>query len=285
MTWCKQYHEVNYCPADPFFICIYFNDLILEKQSINAISTALCGIRWGHLKAGYDSPTDCQLVKLAFKGAQRVATVKDKNRKEPFTSEMIGELVKRYGSSDNLINHRFIVICVIGFAGFLRISELLNLQIQDIKFKESWYEITIKKSKTDQIREGNIVFIAKTSTPTCPVFWLKKYLSSTGLQNQPTSYLLCRLAKTKKGHNAIGKHPISYQTARKTFLEHINFLNPENDYGLHSLRSGGATAAANSGIPERLIGKHGRCSSATSREVCIKDAKQQRLRVSKSLGL
>lgn len=102
---------------------------------------------------------------------------------------------------------------------------------------------------------------------------LEKYLSSTGLQNQPTRYLLCRLAKTKKGHNAIGKHQISYQTACKTFLEYINFFNPENDYGLQSLGSGG-TAAANSSIPEMLIGKHGKWSSTTFREVYIRDAKQ-----------
>ena len=42
--------------------------MILDKEPINAISSALCGIHCGHLKAGFDSPTDCQLVKLAFKG-------------------------------------------------------------------------------------------------------------------------------------------------------------------------------------------------------------------------
>ena len=171
MSWCKQYDEVTYCPADPFYICIYFNDLIMEKHSINTISAALCGIRWGHLKAGYNSPTDCQLVKLAFKGAQRLANVERKNRKEPFTNEMIEQTVRRYGSSDNLIHLRFLVICVLGFAGFFRISELLDLQVSDLNFKEDWYEITIKKSKTDQTREGNIVYISKTSTSTYPVYW------------------------------------------------------------------------------------------------------------------
>ena len=114
---------------------------------------------------------------------------------------------------------------------------------------------------------------------------MNKYLTSTGIRDQPTSYLICRFAKTKKGHNAIGKHHISYETARKTFLDHINFLNPDNEFGLHSLRSGGASAASNNGSSERLIGKHGRWSSSTSREVYIKDSKQQRLSVSKNLGL
>ena len=75
-------------------------------------------------------------------------------------------MVRRYGSSENLIHFRFVVICVLGFTGFFRISELLNLQVSDLNFKEDWHKITIKKSKTDQIREENTGYISKTSTST-----------------------------------------------------------------------------------------------------------------------
>ena len=71
-------------------------------------------------------------------------------------------------------------------------------------------------------------------------------------------------------NDVIGKYHISYETARKTLLD--------NKFGIHSLRSGGASAASNNGSSERLIGKHGRWSSSTPREVYIKDSKQQRER-------
>jgi len=29
IEWSSQYEEVVHCPADAFFICIYFNDLVL----------------------------------------------------------------------------------------------------------------------------------------------------------------------------------------------------------------------------------------------------------------
>lgn len=285
VAWCGKYQEINYCPADPFFICIYFNDLILEKSSIGTITTAVCGIRWGHIKAGFDSPTDTQLVKTAFKGAKRLAESGVKNRKEPFTSEMISELVDQYGNSKSLIDLRFVLMSVLGFAGFFRISELLGLQVKDLTDKATWYEILVKRSKTDQLREGNIVYVAQTGSKTCPVLWLRKYLSAAKLLEQPESYLFCRLAKTKTGHNAIGHLQITYQTARKSFLEHISFVNKGNSFGLHSLRSGGATTASNNGVPQRLIGKHGRWSSSSSRELYIKDSKRLRLNVSKNLGL
>ena len=51
----------------------------------------------------------------------------------------------------------------------------------------------------------------------------------------------------------------------------------------HSLRSGGATAAANAGIPDRLFKRHGRWSSDSARVGYVKDS--SRLSVSKALGV
>ena len=59
---------------------------------------------------------------------------------------------------------------------------------------------------------------------------------------------------------------------------------PEN-FGLHSLRSGGVSAAANNGISDRLISKQGRWSSKKARNGYIKDSVVKRLTVSNTLGL
>jgi len=174
----------------------------------------------GHINAGFTSPTNHPLVKLAFEGAKRLAIKGRKNQKEPFTAEIISKLVSEFGSSDNLMHLRFLVICITGFAGFFRISELLNIKIRNLEETKESFEIFVEKSKTDQLREGHTVFIAKSGMSTCPVYWLKKYLSLTNLRNEPESYLICRLAKTKKGHNVLGNHQISYDSARKTFIDH-----------------------------------------------------------------
>ena len=148
VDWCKQYDEVQHCPADPFFICIYFNDLILDKAPIGAITAALCGIRWGHIKAGFSSPTDTPLVKLAFKGAKRLAqSTPGSNRKEPFTIVILQELVERYGDSTNLMDLRFLLIAILGFAGFFRISELLGLKIKNLAYKQIRAKFLLKNLK------------------------------------------------------------------------------------------------------------------------------------------
>ena len=56
-------------------------------------------------------------------------------------------------------------------------------------------------------------------------------------------------------------------------------------FGLHSLRSGGASAAANAGVPDRCFKRHGRWKSENAKDGYIKDTLKERLSVSKSIGL
>jgi hypothetical protein len=51
--------------------------------------------------------------------------------------------------------------------------------------------------------------------------------------------------------NIYGNSPISYQSLRKGVLEMFQKVGlPVQEFGLHSLRAGGATLAANSGVSE-----------------------------------
>ena len=61
-------------------------------------------------------------------------------------------------------------------------------------------------------------------------------------------------------------------------------LKPK-DYGLHSMRSGGASLAAALGIPDRLIMRHGGWKSETSKNRYISESKISLLHVSGSLSL
>ena len=56
-------------------------------------------------------------------------------------------------------------------------------------------------------------------------------------------------------------------------------------FGLHSLRSGGATSAANNGINDRIFQRHGRWKSVAAKNMYVDDSIEQRLAVSKRLGL
>ena len=113
---------------------------------------------------------------------------------------------------------------MLGFTGFLRISELLDVQIKHITQLDNRIEIFLPKSKCDQLREGNIVYISGTGTRYCPVFWLTKYLEQTKLNKESDSFLICRFAKTSKGHNVHGSKQLSYTRAREIFMENMKNL-------------------------------------------------------------
>ena len=73
---------------------------------------------------------------------------------------------------------------------------------------------------------------------------------------------------------------------REVFLDILKcIVTNVKAYGLHSLRSGGATQAAKAGIPDRLIKKHGRWVSEVAKDMYIREALNEKLKVSQSLGI
>ena len=91
--------------------------------------------------------------------------------------------------------------CLLGFSGFLRIDELLSIKIKHLRINESHLEILVPKSKTDQHREGNIVYISRVSSECCPVKFLEKYLqiAKTEISKDGETPLIGRIFKAKKG--------------------------------------------------------------------------------------
>ena len=62
------------------------------------------------------------------------------------------------------------------------------------------------------------------------------------------------ISKLRNGFKLKGIKPVSYsrllELLKEDLLPHVSNVS---DYGLHSLRAGGATSAANNGIPDRMF--------------------------------
>ena len=73
---------------------------------------------------------------------------------------------------------------------------------------------------------------------------------------------------------------------RELFLSKLSELGYDlGQFDLHSLRVGGATAAANAGVPDRPFKRHGRWRSESAKDGYVEDAVALRRAVSKSLDL
>ena len=88
------------------------------------------------------------------------------------------------------------------------------------------------------------------------------------------------------GRSVLNSRPLSYTRAMELFRHKLTSLghNAKN-YGLHSLRSGGATMAAANHIPDRLIKIHGRWRSDSSKDRYIQHTTQARIDLVTNLGL
>ena len=71
---------------------------------------------------------------------------------KPVTPEMLRLIVSKYGDENDLSKLRVCVICLLGFSGFLRYSELSNIKMKNIIVHDSHVELTLDKSKTDIYR-------------------------------------------------------------------------------------------------------------------------------------
>ena len=139
-------------------------------------------------------------------------------------------------------------IILIGFGGGFRRSELISIDQEDLEFVEEGLKIFIKRSKTDQFGEGMIKGLPYFDNENyCPVLNLKKWLEISKIKSGPI------FRRFSKGSLLTNKR-LSDQSVVLLMKKYLNIAGIENkNFSGHSLRSGFATVAAESGADERSI--------------------------------
>ena len=117
--------------------------------------------------------------------------------KEPLTPEIIQKIVQAYGTGTNLLDLRFVTMCLLGYAGFLRFDELVNIRRSDIFIQEMQIKLYISKGKTAQLKSGSWVVIAKTNKETCPVKYLQMYLSVFNIHENSDEFIFRKASYIK----------------------------------------------------------------------------------------
>ena len=243
----------------------------------------MSAVSWAHQMAGLQPISGSPFVSAVLSGLQR-QLAKPKTKKEPITSDMLSAMVKSCDGS--LSDLRLMAMALLAFAAFLRSDELINLRACDVSFVAGHMAISLPKSKTDQYRDGVTVMVARSGTSTCPVAMLERYFDKAALTQSSTSLVFRGIVKTKTGERLRRSGGISYSRVRELMLQKLSSLGFDpKAFGVHSFRAGGATVAANAGVPDRLFKRHGRWRSDSAKDGYVKDSEQSRLSVSQSLDL
>ena len=146
--------------------------------------------------------------------------------------------------------------------------------------------IFIEKSKTDVYREGYWMHLSKLHSTLCLIKLFKEYIEAAKVKESEEKSIFRQICHSKQGFKLkdLDKH-ISYTTLKEILLTNLKNIGlDKTQFGLHSLRSGGATAAANFGINDRLFQKHERWKSENVKNGYIHGNIRALLSVSKNLG-
>ena len=243
-------------------MALYLQHLIEKTHSPGAVDSAFYDLKWAHDLAGIPSPTDDPIVEALRTASKRVLGTSVLRRKKPISATSIHDIINK-SDLDNPVELRNVTMYVLSFAGFFRFDDVPRIRRSDISFKKDFMVIKVLKSKNDQLRKGDEVDISQLSGSAFPVELLKRYLAMFKVPPDSKDVIFKLISKGKGSCKLVAPDkPISYSTFRRPFRKDLQSLGVEpSKFGLHSLRSGGATMAANNGVNDWVFQRHGRWKS------------------------
>jgi len=237
----------NSMPTEPKILALYLTHLSANSK-YSTLKRRIASISVIHKMKGHYLDTKHPIIMENLHGIRRIKGTNQKSKKPLLINNLkeIVNVIDQYISNSRLnemtkskavknkIRDRAIIL--IGFAGGFRRSELANIEYEDIEFVREGIKIFIKRSKTDQSGEGMIKAIPYFDNQNyCPVLALKKWIEINAIKSGKIFEI-----SDKSVALIIKKY------ASQAGLD-------ETKYGGHSLRSGFATSAAESGAEERNI--------------------------------
>ena len=284
-SWAVRYGVVP-LPTTDYDVSLYLVALLQEGSSCHVIESTVYAIKWKHEISGYEVPLQL-LVRNLVEASKRIAKP-DRKPKEPLTPDILRSIFVNIGGREaDLLSQRKFVFLLLSYAGFLRFDEASFLRVADLTFFPTHMTVFIEKSKTDVYRDGRTLVISKLNSDLCPVKATRGYIDRAGMEESSFLFRPLIWLKSRQRYRLTARNrPLSYTTCRSDALRLFEKVGlTKGILGLHSARSGGASWAANAGVPDRLFKRHGRWVSERAKDSYVKDNLASLLCVSRNLGL
>ena len=236
-------------PSEPKIVSLYLTHLSTKNVKMSTLKRRLVSIGVIHKLKGYYLDTKHPTIVENIMGIKRRKGSIQRGKKPLLISslkQIINVIDKQ--KKDELKKYRDRSIILIGFSGGFRRNEIVSLNYEDLDFVHEGLKISLKRSKTDQFGEGLIKGLPYFNNSNyCPVVSIKKWIEMSKISSGP---LFRRFTKGSK----MLDHRLSDQSVALIIKKYLELAGVEsNNYSGHSLRSGFATAAAESGADERNI--------------------------------
>jgi site-specific recombinase XerD len=236
-------------PSEPKIVSLYLTHLSTKDFKMSTLKRRLVSIGVIHKLKGHYLDTKHPTIIENIMGIKRRKGSVQKSKK-PILVNDLKKVINVIDQQDKekIKKFRDRSIILIGFSGGFRRNEIVSLDYDDLDFVTEGLKIRLRRSKTDQFGEGFTKALPYfDSSQYCPVVSLKNLLHLSKINSGP---IFRRFVKGSK----LSKNRLTDQTVALLIKEYLDLagINSKNFSG-HSLRSGFATSAAESGVEERSI--------------------------------
>ena len=236
-------------PSEPKIVSLYLTHLSTKEIKMSTLKRRLVSIGVIHKLKGHYLDTKHPIIVENIMGIKRRKGSIQKGKKPLLINNLkiIINVIDEYNNQD-LKKFRDRSIILMGFSGGFRRNEIVSLDYDDLEFVSEGLKINLKRSKTDQFGEGSIKGLPYfDNAQYCPVLSLKNWIEISNISSGPL------FRRFSKGSN-LSENRLTDQTVALLIKKYLKLAGIDNkNYSGHSLRSGFATSAAESGAEERSI--------------------------------
>jgi site-specific recombinase XerD len=236
-------------PSEPKIVSLYLTQLSTKNIKMSTLKRRLVSIGVIHRLKGHYLDTKHPSIIENMMGIKRRKGSIQKGKK-PLLINNLKLLINAIDEAkeEEIKKFRDRSIILIGFSGGFRRNEIVSLDYDDLDFVTEGLKINLKRSKTDQFGAGLIKGLPYFDNPQyCPVLSLQKWINISKINAGPL------FRRFSKGSKLTGKR-LTDQTVAHLIKKYLKLSGIESkNYSGHSLRSGFATSAAESGAEERSI--------------------------------
>lgn len=234
-----QSRAVAPLPGEPMAVAGYLSALAegtwRKKLRLATIERRRAAISHIHRESGHTDPSADPRVARVLSGIRRQLTV-SKVRKSPVRAADLKRMVTKLADDPRGLRDKALLL--IGFATGCRRSELVALQVDDVRTHRDGLIVEVRRSKTDQVGEGLIKLVRMGREPvTCPVRALQKWLAKASITSGPVFREITNALVVKDA--AMSERGVARAVQRAALAAG---MNPQLFAG-HSLRAGYVTEA------------------------------------------
>ncbi|BCM88113.1 site-specific integrase [Methylobacterium indicum] len=242
-AWCSRY-GFRSLPASPEAVAGF---LVAEAEAGRAASTIgrrCAAIRYAHKLARLPDPTEDEAVRATMKGIRRkIGTAQD--QKAAATADVLAAMLMR--TPDTLTGKRDRALLALGFAGAFRRSELVALDVVDLREDPEGLRVLVRRSKVDQEGAGFEKAIPHGRFIR-PVALVRDWLDAAGITEGPVFRPVSRSGRVRMTMGDANPARLTTQSVADIIKGYAAAAGLDaSTFGAHSLRAGYITTAAERG--------------------------------------